>query len=421
MFKTLFKKTSKKELFSDPKKISLAWLMWFLAAVFYSYEFFQRVAPAIMATPIMTSFHLSQASFAFISSLYLYSYAIAQLPAGVLLDKYGPKLCLSLSALGVALGTFLFSETQSLALLGLARILIGIGSAFAFIGCLKLASQWFEGKTFALIVGLTNLLGVAGALVGEAPLAQLVQHFGWISSLKFSAFIGFFVAIILFIFIKNSPLPKSRSSHRTAFLASLKALIKTPQNWLIGLYAGIMVSPVIAFTELWAIPFLQKSDGFTAVQAASINQFIFIGIGLGGPIHGLISGKIGQRKPVMALGQLCALISLLLIISLKLPEIPLMGLMFIFGFSISTMLLAFSLATEIQPKAFSATAIAFTNLFIMLIGAAFQNLIGDGLTYFSGFNFILLILPGALALNFILLTRISDKEKSNDGVALHLG
>jgi sugar phosphate permease len=402
--------------------------MWLLAAIFYSYEFFQRVAPAVMATPIMSTFHLTHAKFALISSLYLYAYAFAQLPAGVLLDKYGPKLCLSISALGVAIGSLLFSETESLFFLALARILIGIGSAFAFIGCLKIASQWFEGKTFALIVGLTNLLGVAGALLGEAPLAKLVEHLGWISSLKLSAFIGFLIALILFIFIKNSPKAiasqtknqiknqiknQKKNRNKILFLSSIRALLKTPQNWLIAIYAGIMVSPVIAFTELWAVPFLEKVDHFTAVQAASINQFIFIGIGLGGPIHGIISGKIGRRKPVMAIGQLMAIISLILII-ISNPQAPaFMALMFIFGFSVSSMLLAFSLSTENQPKAFGGTAIAFTNLFIMLIGAAFQNIIGDGLTYFfpashtldisnNLFRLILLILPSALILNFII-------------------
>jgi sugar phosphate permease len=414
-----------------PKKMILtSTFMWLLAALFYSYEFFQRVAPAIMATPIMATFHLSQAKFAFINSFYLYAYALAQLPAGVLIDRYGPKACLSISALGVALGTLLFSETESLIFLGLARILIGIGSAFAFIGCLKIASQWFEGKTFALIVGLTNLLGVAGALLGEAPLAKLVDHLGWISSLKLSAWIGFFIALALFIFLKNSP-KNFKNRNKILFFSAIRTLLKTPQNWLIALYAGIMVSPVIAFTELWAMPFLEKVDQFSSVDAASINQFIFIGIGVGGPIHGLISGKIGRRKPMMAIGQLMAIVSLIFIIMTHPSARILMGLMFFFGFSVSSMLLAFSLSTENQPKAFGGTAIAFTNLFIMLIGAAFQNMIGDGLTYFfphtpdmhglgisnDVFKLILFILPAALFLNFILLFFI--KETYAQPVLLH--
>jgi sugar phosphate permease len=247
--------------------------MWFLAAIFYGYEFFQRVAPTIMATPIMNTFHLNHASFALVSSLYLYAYALAQLPAGALLDKYGPKICLSLSALGVALGTLLFSETENLLFLGLGRILIGIGSAFAFIGCLKLATQWFEGKTFGLIVGLTNLIGVLGALVGEAPLAELVDHYGWINSLKFSGFLGLFIALILFLFIQNTPSQSLEKKAPIPLWPCFKKLIKTPQNWLIGIYAGLMVSPVIAFTELWAVPFLQTAHHLNSVKAAAVHFY----------------------------------------------------------------------------------------------------------------------------------------------------
>ena len=393
--------------------------MWFLAAIFYGYEFFQRVAPTIMALPIMQTFHLNHASFALMSSLYLYAYALSQLPAGVILDKYGPKLCLSLSALGVALGTLLFSETQSLIFLGLGRILVGIGSAFAFIGCLKLATQWFEGKIFGIIVGLTSLIGVLGALVGQAPLAALVEHYGWIQSLKFSGYLGLFIALILFTFIKNPP--QTVQTLSPSIKSSLGTLLKTPQNWLIGLHAGLMVSPVIAFTELWAVPFLEQVHHFSPVKAAFINQFIFIGIAIGGPLHGFLANKIGRKKPIMGGFQLLAILCLFCIISFNFPSHFLMLLMFTFGFSISSVLLSFPLATEIHPKKYSATAIAFTNLFIMLIGAGFQNLIGDGLTFFLGsddlttspsiFRLVLLILPIALILNFILWLFIQEIKK----------
>jgi sugar phosphate permease len=396
-------------------------LMWFLAAIFYGYEFFQRVAPTIMATPIMNTFHLNHASFALVSSLYLYAYALAQLPAGALLDKYGPKICLSLSALGVALGTLLFSETENLLFLGLGRILIGIGSAFAFIGCLKLATQWFEGKTFGLIVGLTNLIGVLGALVGEAPLAELVDHYGWINSLKFSGFLGLFIALILFLFIQNTPSQSLEKKAPIPLWPCFKKLIKTPQNWLIGIYAGLMVSPVIAFTELWAVPFLQTAHHLNSVKAAAVNQFIFIGIAIGGPTHGLLARKLGYRKPIMGFFQLMAALSLCGIIFWDTAPQGLMVLMFIFGFSTSSMLLSFALATEWHSKELSAMTIAFTNLFIMLIGAAFQNLIGDGLTWMTGahgitnsislFKAVLSILPIALMLNFGIWFLIQEKSK----------
>jgi len=388
--------------------LASAWLMWSWAALFYAYEFFQRVAPALIALPLMKTMHLSPEVFAWISSLYLYAYALAQIPAGLILDRFGSRICLSLAALSVALGTLLFASVHMLSLLALGRILVGIGSAFAFVGCLKIASAAFEEKTFPVVVGLTNLLGVVGALFGEAPLSALIHQVGWEESLKISSLLGLVLSIGLWIFLKPA---QKKSPHSEKFFSRVQILFCSPQAWWIGCYAGLMVSPVIAFTELWSIPFLEKFDQLSALRAAFVNQFIFIGIAIGGPIHGWISGKISARKPVMGLGQLMALFSLSAILALHLPTWTLIGLMFVFGFSVSSMLLAFSLSTETHPKFLSGTAIAFTNLCIMLIGAGFQNAIGFGLTHFfkNEPNLPLLILPFALALNFLIWRKLPEK------------
>jgi predicted MFS family arabinose efflux permease len=175
---------------------------------------------------------------------------------------------------------------------------------------------------------------------------------------------------------------------------------------------------------LWAVPFLQTAHHLNSVKAAAVNQFIFIGIAIGGPTHGLLARKLKCRKPIMGFFQLMAALSLCAIIFLDIPPKGLMTLMFIFGFSTSSMLLSFALATEWHSKRLSAMTIAFTNLFIMLIGAAFQNVIGDGLTWMAGthgitdsislFKGVLSILPLALMLNFGIWFLIKEKGKCSE-------
>lgn len=402
------------------------WIIWLLAASFYALEFFQRVAPSVIAKPLMETFQLSPATFGLIVSFYFYAYGIFQIPAGILLDKYGPRLSLAMAALIVSIGTYLFAHTEQLSFLIMARILVGIGSAFAFVGCLKLARVWFSARSFPFVVGLTNTLGIVGVLFGQEPLTMMIEHLGWQTSLIISAYIGILIAILIFCFVKNKPPQRLHlvkpAAKTLSILHSLKIIFSSKQAWLISLYAGLMVAPIISFAELWAIPFMETNYNLSAQLAAQTNTLIFIGIAIGGPINGFVAAQLKRYKPVLYVGTCSALILFLLIILLEhMPLDALKVILFLFGFFTSSMLLSFSLNSEHHDKRISAAVVGFTNMIIMIIGSLFQPLIGKLLQLFAGSSDIakltphaflaaLLILPAALLINLILLYFIREKS-----------
>ena len=177
--------------FGCTKQVTLkGWSIWFLAGLFYLFEFIHRVAPTVMVLELQRDFLVSASALGSLSAYYYYAYASIQIPVGLLLDKYGTRNLLTVAAALIALGSLLFSMTQVLAVGKLSRALIGLGSAFSFVGCLKLGTSWFPAKRLALIVGLTNLLGVTGAIIGGRPLAWFIDSFGWRQSLFLSMMIG---------------------------------------------------------------------------------------------------------------------------------------------------------------------------------------------------------------------------------------
>ncbi len=409
-----------------------AWGVWFLAALFYGFEFFQRVAPSMMINNLMKTFAVDAAALGLLGSIYFYTYAIMQLPVGTLLDKYGARKLLALAALVVAGGSLLFATSQQFWQAELARLLIGAGSAFAFIGCLKLATIWFPANLFPIIVGLTNMLGVVGALFAERPLANFIEHLGWRNAFYVAALIGVMLCVLIFIFVRNrpnySPIPTHAEikAKQLPLTYGLKCMIKTPQSWLIAAFAGLMVVPIIAFGEFWAVPFIQTTHHMPKETAATMIMFIFIGIAVGGPFNGFLSTRLRRRKIIMVVGNIGALAVLCTIIYITdLPAILLALCLFLLGFFASTMLLSFSLNHEIHPPEISATTIAFTNMFIMICGAVFQPLIGilldsnwmglmqHGVRVFSQYDYqlSLSILPACLILSLIILFNIQDTHK----------
>lgn len=400
---------------------SNAWLIWFFAALFYAVEFFQRVAPGVISQDIVHTFAISETRLGVVISLYYYAYAVAQIPVGLVLDRFGCRIPLSIAAFAVSIGTLLFADSSSLFLLSIARIIVGIGSAFAFVGCLKLARDWFTGKQFPFIVGLTNTLGVCGALFGEAPLNKMVDHYGWQSSLVFTAIAGIIVCLLILFFVRSAP--KTRDKFvPPPVLSNIRRIMHKPQSWLIGIYAGLMVAPVIAFAELWSNQFLENVHGLNSSDATFVTSLIFVGIAVGGPCNGFLSGLLNRRKIIMGSGNLLALLLLLSIIFFVHTTFFQLSLtIFFFGFCTSSMLVAFPLNTEQHPKAVSATVIALTNMMIAIIGALFQPAIGYILDMLAlnhhaksftahQFQIALICLPIALAINLILLYFIKESH-----------
>lgn len=86
-----------------------------------------------------------------------------------------------------------------------ARLMIGFGSAFAAVGAMKLAANWFPAQRFALLTGMMVTIGMLGAIGGEAPLALLVDNYGWRESMIIMGTVGLVLAVLILLVVKDSP------------------------------------------------------------------------------------------------------------------------------------------------------------------------------------------------------------------------
>lgn len=359
-----------------------AWTIWFVAASFYSFEFFLRISPSVMVHDLMRDFAVNAAVLGNLSALYYYAYASVQIPAGFMLDRYGIRPLLTWAAILVALGSVLFAATSSLLLAQMGRVLMGVGSAFSFIGCLKLARNWFSSHQLAVVIGLTNTLGVMGALSAGAPLAIMVNTFGWRETLILAGVVGAGVALLIRVVVQDKPhvlgcKQPYPEEQQLSIKQGIKHVLYCSRTWLAAIYGCLMVAPIAAFTELWSVPFFMEVSSLSRTKAAALSSLVFIGIAIGGPINGWLSEKLKMRKPVMAVGCIGAIISFLLILYYPaLNQLSLGILLFTFGFFTSSMLLIFALNTEHNSPQVAGLVIGFTNMVVMLGGTIFQPLVG---------------------------------------------
>ncbi len=225
------------------------------------YEFILQVAPSVMADPMMKTFRVGAEGFGIISAFYFYAYAPSQLPAGVLFDRYGPRKLMTFAVTLCALGSIFFASTESVLTAALGRFLIGIGSAFSFIGVLVLLSRWFQPHYFAILAGIAQAMSSVGAICGEMPLAALTDSVGWRNASFILGGIGLLLAIALWLFIRDFPDQKTQSKPEQKFRDEWRRLIEVCRQsytWKTGGYAFCIWTPIAVFAALWGFLIFRK-------------------------------------------------------------------------------------------------------------------------------------------------------------------
>lgn len=358
------------------------WLVWFLGAIFFFYKYVLQVSPGVMSNDLMSAFSISGAQLGNLAACFFYAYLIMQIPVGLLLDRFSPRLVISTAIFLTALGTLLFAHANNFLIACLSRGLIGLGAAFSAVSCFKLATLYFPPQRFALIAGLSMTAAMTGAIGGEAPLSYLVKSFGWHHAMLFVAALGFILALVLILSVKDKNTVHLNQEQNTkinfyAVFEQLKIILKHKQTWLLSLYSGLAFAPVSVFGGLWGVSFLEQTYNLNAIAAASSMSLIFIGFAIGCPISGWLSDVIRRRVILMGFGTTMAFITILFILYGNFSSIKLLDcLLFVFGLGASCFFLCFSSIREIHPLIFAATVLGFMNTFDSICEAISEPFIG---------------------------------------------
>ncbi len=361
----------------------LPWIIVALGALYYCYEYFLRISPSVMVPELMKAYDLTGSQVGSLSAFYYHAYVPMQIVVGLLMDRYGPRRLLALACLCSVVGTYLFAGSHSIVVAELGRFLVGFGAAFAFVGALKLATIWLPPNRFALISGLITSLGMIGAMAGDILLRDLVDTVGWKMTTYTTAGAGVILAFAIWFVVRDvnpSPTHPHYHAERMHFhdlLRGLLGALRNPQIWFNGMIGFLLYLSLSAFAELWGIPYLEQARGLSRMHAANANAMIFLGWAIGGPCWGLFSDFIRRRCFPIVMASVLALIVVCAI--LYFPKISygsMSFLLFLFGFLSSVQILVFAICREVTHFRIAGTAIALTNMLVMLGGNLFQPVIG---------------------------------------------
>lgn len=363
-----------------------SWVVWACAALFFCYQFLLRVSPSVMTQELMADFHVDACALGTLTSFYFYAYVLLQLPVGTLLDKFGPRRLLTFAALLCTGGSLLFSSAETIMVASLGRFLIGAGSAFGFLSCMKVGALWFPPQRISMVVGLTLFLGFTGAMSGSYPMSFLVDALGWRETVWATAGGGILLSILVAFVVRDTP-PKNlrtyiKQHHACSNLSlsiwgGFKSILQKTQTWLLACYGIMMFVPLAGFADIWGVPFLIQVHHMDKQSASLSTSFLYLGVALGTPVFAFLSDRFKQFKFSLLGSALGALFPFMLIIyGPNLPTFVVAPTLFMAGILLGGQFMAYSIVTEINPLSVSGMATGFQNMVCLLSGVIFQPFIG---------------------------------------------
>jgi sugar phosphate permease len=363
----------------------LAWTIWGLGALLYLVAFFQRVAPAVMTDQLMAEFAIGGAALGNLSAFYFYAYVAMQIPTGLLADRWGPRRLLASGAAVAAFGGLLFALSPSLAWASSGRLLVGASVAVGFVSMLKLSSHWLAPRQFALVSGLLLGMGLVGGVSAGVPLRLLMDTFGWRPVMAAFAGLTAFLAIVIWLLVRDDPSERGYASHfqhqggaqeHAPVLQSLAEVLSYRNIWLLMLVPLGFSGAVLTFAGLWGVPWLRQVHGLDPKSAAAITSSMLVAWGVGGPLLGAWSTRIGRRKPIYIACGIIALLGWGIVIYATLPLWVMVGVLAVTGFASGNIIIGFAWAKESVPLRLMGTAAGVANMGPLMGGMLLQPGVG---------------------------------------------
>lgn len=265
----------------------------------FSLSQFFRSAQALLAGPLRDELAVTPEQLGLISGSFHFAFALMQIPVGVLLDRFGPRLTNGFLTMVTVAGVIIFANAQNVLGLMTGQAVIGLGCSAAFMSALVLAARWTAPEKFAAASGLIVSFSLIGVLASSTPLATLVEAYGWRAVYYGLAGVALIAVVLDFILVRDNPPGHTAHAQRgESVMDVLRGMISVWSNrqvWLLCGVAFFSYPAILTVRGLWGGPYLHDMFDLGAVEVGNILLVMTIGMILGPPTYGQLSRKMPDK------------------------------------------------------------------------------------------------------------------------------
>ena len=280
------------------------WIVWATGLLAYIVAVLDRTTLGVSGLEAGDRFAAGPGLLSSFVVLQIVVYAGAQVPAGLLLDRFGSKALILSGATVMAAGQLTLAFTESLPVAIAARAVVGLGDAVTFISVLRLVPHWFRPNQVPLVTQLTGICGQLGQVLSAVPFLALLAGEGWTTAYLSVVALGVVSIVLTFALVKNTPDGKVDDPPSTSVrevLASVKTVWLRPGTRL-GFFThmGTQFS-VTVFALMWGLPYLTVGQGLSVHVAGTLLSLSVVAAIVSGIVIGIFTGRRPHRRSRLVL------------------------------------------------------------------------------------------------------------------------
>ncbi len=333
----------------------------------YFLSFFYRYVNAVIAKDLAREFGLAPGDLGLLTSAYFLSFALFQVPLGVLLDRYGPRRCNSALMCVAAAGALAFGLAPDFAALGAGRALIGLGVSAGLMGSIRAFTLWFPRERLTALIGWMIAVGSVGALSATAPAEALLGPLGWRMLFFALAALSLAAAALIYLVVPEKETPGRAESWGEQWRV-VGTIFARLEFWRLAAPMVAAQASFQALQGLWFAPWLADVHGLTRGEAAdylfaSALAYMVASLALGSLSEALARRGISQLRVYQA--GMIATAACFAPLALG-ARTGLLAWLALFAAASIAAMIAYSLLTQIVPGAQSGRVTTASNLLLFL-------------------------------------------------------
>jgi MFS family permease len=384
---------TKEKAAPGPSGVRLAVLVWGVGMLGYILAVMQRTTFGVAGLDAADRFGISPGALSAFVFLQVAVYISAQLPGGLLVDRWGARIVLVLGGLVLAAGQLLLAFAPALPFAVLARILVGAGDAVMFVAVLGLLPRWFAARRVPLVTQLTGILGQIGQILSAVPFLALLNASGWTTAFVATGAASLVASAVTLAVVRNGPRgtwTPSPSYSAREIGGQMLAVWRRPGTRL-GFFGhmGTQFSMMV-FSLLWGIPYLVSAQGLSSGEAGGLVSLFVVCAILIGPVIGVLTARHPLRRSWLVLGIVAANVTVwtaLLALSGPAPRWLLVALVVVLAAGGPGSVVGFDIARTSNPTPNLGVAQSIVNLGGFLASLLVLATMGVLLDVLGGFTF----------------------------------
>jgi MFS family permease len=370
-----------------------AWIVWSVGLLAYIVAVLDRTTLGVSGLQAANRFGVSPGVLSSFVVLQVVVYAATQVPAGVLLDKFGPKTLIATGGALMAAGQLTLAFTTSLPEAIGARAVLGLGDAVTFISVLRLVPHWFPARRVPLVTQLTGICGQLGQVLSAVPFLALLSHAGWTTAYTSVAALGLLSVALTLSLVHDTPqgaIVRDDKTNLRATLANVKIVWLRPGTRL-GFFThmGTQFS-VTVFALMWGVPYLTAAQGISTDAAGALLSVSVVTAILAGVVIGILTARYPMRRSWMVLGIIASNAAIWTVV-LALPHRAPLWLLTVLVVVISVggpgSMVGFDFARTFNPRATLGTAQGMVNMGGFLASIVVMQAMGVIIGATGGYSF----------------------------------